>query len=130
MNRPQLGPAICFSETSGCTPTEFAVEYGPLMTKKLASISGEVRNLETRGQKGLAKANITISRVGQKSTLYSLSTNKRGRFQIELQPGVYDLLMSYKGLQDVKIPHFLVPRGNEVDITIKTRRIGAIVVCQ
>lgn len=92
-------------------------------------MSGEVRNLETRGQKGLAKAHILIFKPGQTNPLYSLSTDKHGLFEENLPPGEDDLLMSHKGLQDVKISDFLVPLENETKLTIKTSRTGAIAVC-
>lgn len=121
----------CFPDAvKPCRPTEFEIEYGQLMVRKLALVSGEVRNWQSRGQKPLPKAHISIFKHGEADPLYSFSTGKDGRFGADLQPGIYGLVMSRTGFQDVKIPDFLVPLENETKVTIRTARIGAIVVCQ
>ena len=131
MNDEGAKDSVCLLDgVAPCKPTEFTIQYGQPSSRKSAIILGKAINLESRGQKGLAKAKINISRSGETNPSHTAVSDKHGRFQIDLVPGVYDLIMSREGFQDVKIPDFLVPLENETSIELRTRRIGAIVLCQ
>jgi hypothetical protein len=121
----------CSRDTSNyCQAATYIVEYEPPSPRKIAVIEGQVTNDESKGGKGLPNALISIFRTGETNPLYTLRSDKQGRFQLSLEPGTYRLTMSRKGSQDVAIPDFLVPLENVTKIAMHTRRPGAIVLCQ
>ncbi|MBV8897254.1 MAG: carboxypeptidase regulatory-like domain-containing protein [Acidobacteriaceae bacterium] len=115
--------------TNDCQAVTYAVEYGPRSVRKQAAIEGKAIDRDLWGGV-LWGASIRVFRQGETTPLYNLKSNSKGRFQLNLEPGIYRLKMTRNGSQDVVIPDFLVPLENVTKIVMYTARPGAIVVCR
>jgi len=113
-----------------CQAATYAVEYGPRSERKMAEIIGQAIKDDSSYWKQLWGASIRIFRQGETAPLYELKSDSKGRFQLNLEPGIYSLKMTRNGSQDVVIPDFLVPRENITKVTMHTQAPGAVFACQ
>lgn len=127
----RIEDADCFRDSiAACAPTSFRIDYGQPLGQSSALILGRVAEWNHERSKGLGKAKISLTNVGDPNVHYSAVSDKNGLFEFAPLAGVYDLTASVGGFQDVKIDNFLVPRENNTKLTLLTENKTAIVACQ
>ena len=125
------GMPACFRyDAQDCSPTKFYVGYDAPAHQKSGMVLGVVTVSSTKGRnKAISAAKVTLFRVGDKQPLAVKVTDKKGQFDFEIQPGIYELAVSHKGLQDARVKEFLVSRENITRVRVETLRVGWIQGC-
>jgi Carboxypeptidase regulatory-like domain len=123
-------PACFRYDAQDCSPTTFHVKYDDPMHRKSGLVLGVVTAAASKGRgKGISAAKVTLFRVGDREPLASKVADKKGRFEFEVQPGIYELTVFRKGFQDVRVKEFLAPRENITRVAIETLRVGWVQAC-
>jgi hypothetical protein len=130
MGDRQEMPACFRYDAQDCSPTKFYVEYDEPIDRKSGVVVGVVTAPATRRRrKGISAAKVTLFRFGDKQPVDSKLADKKGQFEFEVQPGIYELTVSRKGFQDARVKEFLVPRENTTRVRVETLRVGWIQGC-
>jgi hypothetical protein len=87
------GMPACFRyDAQDCSPTKFYVGYDAPARQKSGMVLGVVTVSSTKGRsKAIPAAKVTLFRVGDKQPLAVKVTDKKGQFDFEIQPGIYEL---------------------------------------
>jgi hypothetical protein len=123
-------PACFRYDAQDCSNTKFYVDYDVPHQQKVGLIRGLVTApTSRRKERGVSAAKATLFRAGTKEPLSSKIADKTGQFIFEVQPGIYELIVSRKGFQEACVKQFLVPRENTTNVTVKTARVGWVQLC-
>jgi hypothetical protein len=127
----------CYVSTGGENMLrDFDVDYRPADSNRSAPvIQGQAQRYVHEHREGkayvakrLPHARIQLFRKGEAAPVLSTTSGRQGAFTLTPEPGIYELLMTYSGLYDVRTPAFLVPRENVTLIELRAATEGDIVI--